>query len=295
MAKTDNLQDYLKDLADTIRAKKGTTSPINAQNFSAEIESISGGGSSDAPFITIDATSASTGTLTDEQLATLSADNAYIKVIYGMATFLLEKTTIVSVNEIVAGYMFGGVSIQVGVAMGAVSVSTVDKMYEAVFWDSEVLDGYIETLNINGHSYNGSGSSTANVTLKTINGQDIVGEGDISVGSVEVSFNLGKPNNTGVFGNVDSTTQNNIKAIIDTKTIILIKLESENGSIKAYGNALYQESNADGQTVKGIALQEGGNNLFAFTNDGTVNYIAANENIVAVAPNENYILTLITL
>ena len=46
MAKTDNLTDYLTDLADGIRAKKGTTEPINPQDFRKEIESISGGGES---------------------------------------------------------------------------------------------------------------------------------------------------------------------------------------------------------------------------------------------------------
>lgn len=44
MAKNDNLTDYLVDLADGIRAKKGTTDPINPQDFRKEIESISGGG-----------------------------------------------------------------------------------------------------------------------------------------------------------------------------------------------------------------------------------------------------------
>lgn len=44
MAKTDNLTDFLTDLADTIRAKKGTSDPINPQNFSEEISNISGGG-----------------------------------------------------------------------------------------------------------------------------------------------------------------------------------------------------------------------------------------------------------
>lgn len=44
MAKTDNLHDFLKDLADTIRTKKGTSAPINPQNFSDEIASIEGGG-----------------------------------------------------------------------------------------------------------------------------------------------------------------------------------------------------------------------------------------------------------
>ena len=43
MAKSDNLDDFLTDIADAIRNKKGTTNPINAQDFSSEIESIKGG------------------------------------------------------------------------------------------------------------------------------------------------------------------------------------------------------------------------------------------------------------
>lgn len=45
MAKTDNLVDFLVDLADGIRAKKGITSDINPQDFRKEIESIGDGGS----------------------------------------------------------------------------------------------------------------------------------------------------------------------------------------------------------------------------------------------------------
>ena len=49
MAKNNNLTDFLTDVADAIRAKKGTTAKINPQNFSSEIASIStGGGSSSA-------------------------------------------------------------------------------------------------------------------------------------------------------------------------------------------------------------------------------------------------------
>lgn len=44
MAKDDNLADYLAYVADAIRAKKGTTDPINAQNFASEIASIESGG-----------------------------------------------------------------------------------------------------------------------------------------------------------------------------------------------------------------------------------------------------------
>lgn len=44
MAKNDNLKDFLVDLADTIREKKGTTELINPQDFASEIASIESGG-----------------------------------------------------------------------------------------------------------------------------------------------------------------------------------------------------------------------------------------------------------
>lgn len=43
MAKTNNLTDFLTDVAGAIRAKKGTTGTINPQDFSDEIASISSG------------------------------------------------------------------------------------------------------------------------------------------------------------------------------------------------------------------------------------------------------------
>lgn len=44
MAKNNNLTDFLTDVANAIREKKGTNDPINPQNFSDEIASIEGGG-----------------------------------------------------------------------------------------------------------------------------------------------------------------------------------------------------------------------------------------------------------
>lgn len=44
MAKDNNLQDFLTDVANAIREKKGTSELINPQDFSAEIESIQTGG-----------------------------------------------------------------------------------------------------------------------------------------------------------------------------------------------------------------------------------------------------------
>ena len=48
MAKNNNLTDLLTDVANAIRAKKGTTAKINPQDFSSEISSIVAGGGSQA-------------------------------------------------------------------------------------------------------------------------------------------------------------------------------------------------------------------------------------------------------
>ena len=49
MAKNDNLSDFMTDIANAIRAKKGTSEPINAQDFSFEIASIETGGGGATP------------------------------------------------------------------------------------------------------------------------------------------------------------------------------------------------------------------------------------------------------
>ena len=47
MSKDNNLHDFLVDIADAVREKKGTSDPINAQNLSEEIRSIEGGGATE--------------------------------------------------------------------------------------------------------------------------------------------------------------------------------------------------------------------------------------------------------
>lgn len=44
MARTDNLKNYLTDLANSIKSKKGDSSPILASNFDTEIENLPSGG-----------------------------------------------------------------------------------------------------------------------------------------------------------------------------------------------------------------------------------------------------------
>lgn len=47
MAKNDNIIDFLGDVADAIREKKGISEPIAAQNFADEIKDIKAGGAPD--------------------------------------------------------------------------------------------------------------------------------------------------------------------------------------------------------------------------------------------------------
>ena len=56
MAKTDNLQDFLTDVANAIRTKTQTTEPINAQDFSAKILNIPTGGGENTLKNLLDAT-----------------------------------------------------------------------------------------------------------------------------------------------------------------------------------------------------------------------------------------------
>lgn len=56
MSKQDNLTDFLTDVADAIREKKGTTEKINPQNFSEEIRGIESGGGGNADIEYVDET-----------------------------------------------------------------------------------------------------------------------------------------------------------------------------------------------------------------------------------------------
>lgn len=56
MAKNDNLKDFLTDVADAIREKKGTTEKINPQDFSSEIKGIESGSFFPANIVMVDDT-----------------------------------------------------------------------------------------------------------------------------------------------------------------------------------------------------------------------------------------------
>lgn len=94
MSKTNNLGDFLTDIANAIRAKKGTSNSINAQNFSSEIASIPSGGG-EATLITKNITANGT--------YTASADNAdgYSKVTVNVPipSFTTQEKTVTPTKQ----------------------------------------------------------------------------------------------------------------------------------------------------------------------------------------------------
>lgn len=91
MAKNNNLSDFLTDIANSIRTKKGTTGTINAQNFSSEIASIETG---ITPTGSIDITSNGTVDVTNYASANVNVanQNPYIATTATeMAQYLASK------------------------------------------------------------------------------------------------------------------------------------------------------------------------------------------------------------
>lgn len=164
-----------------------------AENIYFPLNGGSGSGSEAAPHITItvdDLKYDYSGTLTAEQLAILAEDNAYINFDIVSSSdakirFILNKTEVIPNEGTPTNYVFAAaINLGEGEPMTFSLLITV----EDSFYIGSVFNPafYLKGVKVNGTELD-SPNDIAELNLKTINNQSIVGTGDITVeGGAEV-------------------------------------------------------------------------------------------------------------
>lgn len=202
-----------------------------AENIYFPLNGGSGSGSEAAPHITItvdDLKYDYSGTLTAEQLAILAEDNAYINfdiVISSDAKirFILNKTEVIPNEGTPTNYVFAAaINLGEGKPMTFSLLITVeDSSYISSVFNPAF---YLKGVKVNGTELD-SPNDIAELNLKTINNQSIVGTGNITVeGGAEViekGINLSTNKFTTVLTAEEFNKLKNNEAIIKTTTTYL--------------------------------------------------------------------------
>lgn len=202
-----------------------------AENIYFPLNGGSGSGSEAAPHITItvdDLKYDYSGTLTAEQLAILAEDNAYINFDIVISSdvkirFILNKTEVIPSEGTPTNYVFSAaINLGDGKPMTfALLIIVEDSSYISSVFNPAF---YLKGVKVNGTELD-SPNDIAELNLKTINNQSIVGTGDITVeGGAEV-IEKGINLNTNKFTTALTTDEfnklKNNEAIIKTTTTYL--------------------------------------------------------------------------
>ena len=155
MAKNNNLTDFLTDVANAIRTKKGTTGAINPQDFSSEIASISGGG--EQPTV-------------DYTVKVIDYDGTVLLETKGNTGDVITLPTAPTHDKLV----FQEWSASVAVTNNTVTIEDNDVMVGAVYTTASgksefditlaKVTGLLVTFNMNGTKYWGDGTSDTATT-----------------------------------------------------------------------------------------------------------------------------------
>lgn len=216
MAKNDNLQDFLTDVADAIRAKKGTTAKINPQDFSSEIASIQSGvepkETKDVNFYDYDGTILYSYTWEEAlQLTEMPPLPSHDGLICQGWNWTLEE---MQAND---GMCDVGAMYITDDGRTRLYISLEDEEYlETPFY----IRGYTSNSIYNVHWGDGNVEQYASITQKMlIHTYQSVGNYVISIESIQGEFLLGY-NNNGVFG-ASQLNRNKLRKIefSDTCTI----------------------------------------------------------------------------
>ena len=145
MARTNNLKDFLTDVANAIRTKKGTTELIPANTFDTEIESISGYPAMYSPrYINFYRYG---GTELNDEISSLNTSN-----ITSMAYMFYNCTNLISLdlsnfntsNVTDMDFMFDSCTSLSSINISSFDTSKVTNM-EQMFEESKATTGYART------------------------------------------------------------------------------------------------------------------------------------------------------
>lgn len=257
MAKNNNLTDFLTDVANAIRTKKGTTGTINPQDFSSEIASISGGG--DVPSLyapTIALNNSGVLTVTDTRNGAF-AYKYYLVINNTQGTEITNKT--IDLTTVFADYAVGTYNVKVRV------VGQPDNELQAA--DSNVITYGVYSISYNLTHVTASTAPTRiqqgmNATIMLAADADWFLPADVSVSNasiVEYDVTTGKLIIGSAKGNVSVTVVgSDVEPIIGKGKIITIE-GKQYRVLKVAGNvvevlAMYdastsQQFNATSKTV----------------------------------------------
>jgi hypothetical protein len=202
-----------------------------AENIYFPLNGGSGSGSEAAPHITItvdDLKYDYSGTLTAEQLAILAEDNAYINFDIVISSdskirFILNKNEVIPNEGTPINYVFAApINLGEGEPMTfSLFITVEDSSYISSVFNPAF---YLKGVKVNGTELD-SPNDIAELNLKTINNQSIVGTGDITVeGGAEViekGINLSTNKFTTVLTAEEFNKLKNNEAIIKTTTTYL--------------------------------------------------------------------------
>jgi len=251
MAASDNLGDYLTSIANAIRAKKGTSAAINAQDFATEIASISGGGGS---YILINS----------DKLATLTCGNQS----YTLTGDETEHAFEVQAGTYQCSASKGGLTRNKTVVAGATGVVPVSmaKVLPDIYQEVEYLQSDGTQYLILPISFKSSLVKIAiNYCFLSGNAQYAKVFGSIYVSSTvpAVYIQIDGSEQAAAFGDVDSNVQGQYRYMFTKAIGEYTEAVLSNGVIDIDGVEHSIQSNLNLDSIFRIAI-------FAVNNSGTI-------------------------
>lgn len=257
MARTDTLENFLTDVADAIRSKKGTSGTISASSFDTEIESITGGGTEiSLQEKTITPTTSSQNVTADSGYGGLSkvTINAVTSAIDSdiKATNIRKGVNILGVNGTMEEYVEPTLQSKSATPKTTAQTITADSSYDGLSSVSisavtssidsnikaENIKSGVSILGVTGTLEEGGSSSgeddlfnsLANRTITEVSNSNLTLVGDYAFYNCKKLVSVNLPNattiNTAAFRGCTSLSEINIPNVVSIGTNVFMNCSS---------------------------------------------------------------------